>query len=154
VTTEELLARVPIFAGLTRDQITKLARLVASRSFPRAAVIMREGDGDAALYIIVHGLVSVTKRTPNGDSVELARLSAPDFVGDMALLDGMARSATVTALDDTECMVMSRQFFFATLRNDPEIAVAMLPTLSLRIRLLEKRLMQFSANEVNRHSLA
>ena len=154
MTTEELLARVPIFAGLNREQLSRLSRLVVSRQFPRDSVLIREGDGDAALFVIVSGLVGVTKRTPSGAQLELARLTAPDFVGDMALLDGMARSASVTALEDTECLVLSRQFFFATLRNDPEIAVAMLPTLSLRIRLLEKRLMQFSANEVNRHSLA
>lgn len=154
MTPEELLARVPIFAGLSKEQLARLARLVVARQFPRGSIMIREGDGDAALYVIVSGLVAVTKRTPNGAQIELARLTAPDFVGDMALLDGMARSASVTVLEDAECLMMSRQFFFATLRNDPEIAVAMLPTLSLRIRLLEKRLLQFSASEVNRHSLA
>ncbi|HUS17177.1 MAG TPA: cyclic nucleotide-binding domain-containing protein [Chloroflexia bacterium] len=136
---EELLARVPIFAGLNKDQLAGLAGLVVRRSFPRGQVLIREGDTDAALYIIVSGEVSVTKRgAPGNPDLQLATQGPGAFVGEMTLLDGSPRSATVTALSPTECLVLTRWVFNTTLRSDPLIAVAMLPVLSQRIRSAEE----------------
>jgi CRP-like cAMP-binding protein len=136
---EELLARVPIFAGLNKDQLAALAGLVVRRTFTRGQVLIREGDTDAALYIIVSGQVSVTKRAaPGGTDLHLATQGPGAFVGEMTLLDGSPRSATVTALASTECLVLTRWVFNTTLRSDPLIAVAMLPVLSQRIRSAEE----------------
>lgn len=133
-----MLAHVPIFAGLSKDQLAALARLVVRRSFPRGQVIIREGDTDAALYIIVSGQVTVTKKAnPGGPDLHLATQGAGAFVGEMTLLDGSPRSATVTALTAVECLVLTRWVFNTTLRSDPLIAVAMLPVLSQRIRIAE-----------------
>ncbi|HMA34727.1 MAG TPA: cyclic nucleotide-binding domain-containing protein [Chloroflexia bacterium] len=154
MTTEELLGRVPVFSDLSPAQLARLSQLVAPRTFAEGAVIIREGETDAALYMIVQGQVAVTKRTPTGAAFELARLAAPEIVGDMALLDGQSRSATVTALEPTECLVLDRPAFLATLHAEPALAIAMLPTLSQRIRLLEQRLLALSATEVHRSSLA
>jgi len=130
-----MLARVPIFAALSKDQLAALARLVVRRSFPRGQLIIREGDTDAALYIIVSGQVAITKKTsPGVPDVRLSTKGAGDFVGEMTLLDGSPRSATVSALAPTECLVLTRWVFNTTLRSDPLIAVAMLPYLSRRIR--------------------
>lgn len=135
---EELLARTPIFAALSREQLSTLARLVVRRTFPPGAVIMREGDTDAALYVIASGRVSVGKKSSaTGADVQVATLGAGDFVGDMTLLDGGPRSATVTAISATDCLVLTRWVFNTTLRSDPLIAVAMLPYLSQRIRKAE-----------------
>ena len=94
---------------------------------------------DAALYIILKGQVSVVKRGPEGQGdINLATLDEGDFFGEMALLDGAPRSASVTALTPTECLLLTRWVFYTTLRSDPEIAVAMLPTLSKRVRDAEE----------------
>jgi CRP/FNR family transcriptional regulator, cyclic AMP receptor protein len=139
VSIEELLARVPIFAALNKEQLAGLARLVVRRTFLRGSVIIREGDTEAALYLIASGQVSVTKRNlPGSPDLYLATLNPGDFVGEMALLDGAPRSATVTALVRTECLVLTRWVFNTTLRSDPLIAVAMLPYLSQRIRQAEE----------------
>ena len=132
---EESLARVPIFAPLSKEQLAALARLVVQRQFARDQVLIREGDTDAALYIVVSGQVSVTKRgAAGGADLHLQTLGPGSFVGEMALLDGSPRSATVTALVTTECLVLTRWVFNTTLRSDPLIAVAMLPVLSRRVR--------------------
>ncbi len=132
---EELLARVPIFAPLSKKQLAELARLVVQRQFARGQVLIREGDTDAALYIVVSGQVSVTKRgTAGGTDLHLQTLGPGSFVGEMTLLDGSPRSATVTALVATDCLVLTRWVFNTTLRSDPLIAVAMLPVLSQRVR--------------------
>src|SRR4051812_42264826 len=109
MSTEEMLARVPIFVALNKEQLNTLARLVAQRSFPRSTVIIRENDTDAALYIITRGQVSVTKKGALGQpDLQLATLSEGDFFGEMTLLDGAPRSATVTALVPTECLLLTR----------------------------------------------
>ena len=136
MTSDEVLARVPIFIGLSPEQLKTLSRLVAQRTFPRGTVIIREGDeSDASLYIILKGQVDVTKQGGDGQpDIKFATLSEGDFFGEMALLDGAPRSATVTAATATETLLLSRWVFYTTLRSEPEIAVAMLPTLSKRIR--------------------
>jgi CRP/FNR family cyclic AMP-dependent transcriptional regulator len=136
---EDMLARVPIFVALSKEQLGTLARLVAHRTFPRGTVIIRENDTDAALYIILKGQVSVVKKGLEGQpDIKLATLEEGDFFGEMALLDGAPRSASVTALTPTECLLLTRWVFYTTLRSDPEIAVAMLPTLSKRVRDAEE----------------
>lgn len=135
-----MLAQVPIFAALSRDQLSALARLVVRRQFARGQVLIREDDTDAALYILVNGQVSVTKRGATaGAEVHLQTLGPGSFVGEMALLDGSPRSATVTALANTECLILTRWVFNTTLRSDPSIAVAMLPVLSRRVRQADEQ---------------
>jgi CRP/FNR family cyclic AMP-dependent transcriptional regulator len=135
-----MLAQVPIFAALSRDQLSALARLVVRRQFARGQVLIREDDTDAALYILVSGQVSVTKRgAAAGSAVHLQTLGPGSFVGEMALLDGSPRSATVTALANTECLILTRWVFNTTLRSDPSIAVAMLPVLSRRVRQADEQ---------------
>jgi CRP/FNR family cyclic AMP-dependent transcriptional regulator len=133
--TEDMLARVPIFVALSPSQLNTLARMVGHRMFPRGMEIIREGDTDAALYIILQGQVAVTKKGPPGHpDLQLATMGPGDFFGEMALLDGAPRSATVTALTTTECLLLTRLVFYTTLREDPQIAIAMLSTLSKRVR--------------------
>ena len=135
-----MLARVSIFAPLNKEQLSNLAQLVVRRSFARGTVIIREGDTDAALYVIIIGDVAVTKRGTSGTGeLQLSTLHAGDFFGEMALIDGSPRSASVTAVTATECLVLTRWVFNTTLRSDPLIAVAMLPVLSRRIRETDER---------------
>ena len=131
----ELLARISIFGTLSKDQLASLASLVERRTLSPNAIIIREGDTNSALYVIVSGAVSVTRRAQGGGpDIELSTLGPGEFVGEMTLLDGAPRSATVRALSETECVVLPRWVFLNMLRRDPEIAVAMLPALSRRIR--------------------
>lgn len=133
--TEDMLARVPIFVALSPSQLSTLARMVGHRMFPRGMEIIREGDTDAALYIILHGQVEVTKKgSSEQPDLQLATMGPGDFFGEMALLDGAPRSATVTALSTTECLLLTRLVFYTTLREDPQIAISMLSTLSKRVR--------------------
>ena len=62
------------------------------------------------------------------------------FFGEMGLIDGAPRSATIQALEDTECLVLSRWDFIAELRTNPQMAVAILPVLSRRLREVEDKL--------------
>lgn len=131
---EDTLAAVPLFSELGRRDLSRLAKATVSRRFTGGDVIVKEGDQAVAFYIISKGKAEVVK----GERT-LATLGQGDFFGEMSLLDGYLRSASVRAAEETECLVLSRWDFLAELRSSPHIAVAMLPVLSRRLREADER---------------
>ncbi|MDZ4277984.1 MAG: cyclic nucleotide-binding domain-containing protein [Dehalococcoidia bacterium] len=136
---EETLASVPLFSRLGRSDLERMGKAVVSRKYAKDEEIVKEGEQAVAFYVIVNGKVGIVK---GGQTVNT--LGAGDFFGEMALLDHYPRATSVIALDDTECLVMTRWDFTAELRTDPTIALAMLPELSKRIRQLETELDELS----------
>ena len=136
---QQELSKVWIFAKLEPDDLERIGKSVVPRSFPKGSEIVKEGEQAVAFYVIVKGKVEVRK----GDQV-LNALSAGDSFGEMALLDGFPRVANVLAVEDTDCLVMTRWDFTAELKSNPSIALTMLPVMSKRIRELEERLEQLS----------
>ena len=104
---------------------------MVNRDVPNGAVVVAAGDPGDAFFIIAEGSVCV--RT----SGRVARLHAGEFFGEMALLDGAPRSATVTADGDVRLMVVPRNEFLQLLQDEPNITIAILATLSQRVRLLQ-----------------
>ena len=134
---EDLLKKVPIFSQLERRPLERLAKLMNTRAVRAGEVIIKEGDQAAGFFVISSGKAEVV-RGADGDSPEvLATLGAGDFFGEMALFEGFPRNATVRAVDDSECLVMTRWDFTAEMKTHPEIAVGMLPVLVRRLRDVE-----------------
>lgn len=129
---ENELAALPLFSRLEKDDLARIGKSVVPRSFPAGETIIKEGEQAVAFYVIVSGRVEMTK---GGGKV--GEKHAGESFGDMALLDGFPRSTTVTALEDTACLVMTRWDFTAELKSNPSIALALLPELSKIIRRLE-----------------
>lgn len=138
--TEDTLAKVPLFSQLSRKDLKRLARGTVSRRFSKGDVIVKEGDQAIAFYMISSGRAEVVKGKQGSKPRVLNKLGPGEFFGEMALLDGYLRSASVRALEDTECLVLSRWDFLAELRSSPSIAVQMLPILSRRLRDAEAQL--------------
>jgi len=134
-----MLKKVPIFSELAPRDLDRLAAIVVPRQAKRGEVIIREGDQAAGVFIIVSGKVEVVRGQGRNEQV-LATLGPGDFFGEMALFEGFPRNATVRALEDTECLALTRWDFLAELKNHPEIAVAMLQVLVRRLRAVEARL--------------
>jgi CRP-like cAMP-binding protein len=137
---EEALAAVPLFSELTRKDLTRLGRAVVERKYSKGETIVKEGEQAVAFFIITKGHAEVAQLIAGKRSQKLAELGRGQFFGEMALLDGAPRVATVKALDDTECLVLSRWDFIAEMRSNPHIAVSMLPILSRRLREVEAKL--------------
>lgn len=129
---EEQLARVWMFSRLERDDLTRMGKVVVPRAYKTGETIVSEGDRGVAFYMVVSGKVGITKA---GEA--LGEFGPGGSFGEMSLLDGYPRSATLTALEDTECLVMTAWDFTAEMKANPSIAIAMLPELSKRIRRLE-----------------
>jgi CRP-like cAMP-binding protein len=129
---EEQLAKVWIFSKLDQSDLQRIAKAVVPRTYKKGETIVSEGEQAVAFYTITSGRVEVTK---GGE--RLTTMGPGGSFGEMALLDGHPRSASLVAVEDTECLVMTRWDFSAELRTNPNMAAAMLPELSKRIRRLE-----------------
>jgi CRP/FNR family cyclic AMP-dependent transcriptional regulator len=134
------LGAVPIFARLRDDQLSRLALRTTARAFAPGTVIVREGDTSMSLYVILSGSVRVDRSRPEGGTVRVAELGVRDAFGEMGLIDDAPRSATVTAETETTCALLAKWDFQNEIREDPEIAVALLPVLTQRIRAMNERL--------------
>ena len=143
MTTEAALKGVEIFARLNNRQIGRLARLSSRRQFAAGTQILRAGDGGVALYVIVSGRVRITHDADETGAELLLREMGPgEAFGEIALIDGGPRSADVTAVEETECVLLSRWDFSGEMRDDPDIARALLPVLCQKIRQLVDQLAQ------------
>ncbi len=126
--------RVALFADLDPAQLQNLGRMASSRRYAAGAPILREAEPGDVFFVIVSGEVKVFVDSPDGREVVLTHLQAGEFFGEMALLEGGSRSASVTALSECELMTLSRDDFFALLSRDFALTRKILQALSARLR--------------------
>jgi CRP-like cAMP-binding protein len=138
---EEALRNVQLFSQFASKDLNRLGRAVVERNYKKGETIVKEGEQAVAFFIITSGKVEVSQSAGAKKSQQtLNTLGKSATFGEMALLDGGPRAATVKALEDTTCLVLSRWDFVAELQTNPHMAVAMLPVLSRRLREVEAKL--------------
>jgi len=131
----DVLKRITLFSDLEKDQIDALAQVAKSRVYPKGSIIIYEGDtGDALLYLIIEGRAKVTLISDEGREIILATLKTGDFFGEMSLLDGAPRSATIVAMEDTRLLVLYREDFLAKLVEHPSVSMKIFQALTARLR--------------------
>jgi CRP/FNR family transcriptional regulator, cyclic AMP receptor protein len=135
-----LLHRMPLFAGLSPDESQMIARITKPQRYTRHQVIIRAGERGSVFFLLTAGIVRVSVAGQQGKEIILGVLYPNDFFGEMALLDGLPRLATVTTLADSEVLMISRQEFLNCIRRMPQIAAKMIITLSLRLRRADQKL--------------
>jgi CRP-like cAMP-binding protein len=134
----DYLGQVPLFARLGRSELKKLAGLCIPRNFPEGTLIIEEGSVGLGLFVITAGRVEIFMGS--GESrVDLATLEAGGIVGELSVIDDVERSASVRAMTDAECLLLTRDSFQTLLRQDPEIAWCVVPVLTQRVRALQDR---------------
>jgi len=144
LTYVDFLKNVPLFSELDDEELQQLASVMREQHYKKHTTIVYVDDPGSALYILKSGLVKVTIEDQNGDEMILRMLYPTDFFGDMSLLDGMPRSATVTTQEASEVLTMSREHFLDIIEKSPKILLKTTAVLSKRLR---------KANELI-HSLA
>ncbi|GAK51785.1 putative esterase of the alpha-beta hydrolase superfamily [Candidatus Moduliflexus flocculans] len=130
----DVLQPIPLFESLAKDARDFITSRLRSEHFAPGETIVRQGDTGDSLYIIVSGLVKVTKREKDGTSHELARLQNGDYFGEMSLLAGQPRSADITAITETSTLKLSKPELDGMLLEYPTIAVHFSRVLSKRLR--------------------
>jgi type IV pilus assembly protein PilB len=128
------LKNVKLFAELSPDSLAKLGTCLKTAEFPPTEVIVREGAPGVSMYLIKSGLVEVRKKDPaTGIDFLVAQLSEGAAVGEMSLLTGKPRSATVTTVQTTVVFTLTRADFRNLLTQHPEISLGLARILAERL---------------------
>ena len=128
----ELLRRVPLFAGLGRREIERLGMLADEVDLPEGRVLMRQGERGDDLFVVVEGGVRVER-----DGQLLRDLGQGEILGEIALVDGGPRSATVTLTAPSRLLVIGHRQFHALMDEFPSVRTHVLATLAARVRNLD-----------------
>jgi CRP-like cAMP-binding protein len=122
----DALARVPMLASLDRKHLEKLSRDFSDRTFPAGSVVVREGDDHGIGFFVVADGEAVA--TVGGN--EVARIGPGNHFGEVALISERVRTATVTAVTDLHCYVMTMWDFRAFVQGDADVAWKLLEQLA------------------------
>ncbi len=143
----DFLKYVPIFSELDDNTLDQISKLGIRKNFTKDSVVLFEHETGSALFVIVSGKVKVSRVSDDGKEVILTILGESDFFGEMAILDGLARSANVTAMEDSELFIIQRSEFLELLQSHPEIAIALLQELTQRLRSADMKIKSLSLKD-------
>lgn len=138
--TEEFLVQVPLFHSFQPEDIERLSASIGTQTLIKGDVLFRKGSEGTVLYIIKEGRIKIVLPSKSGDEVILAIFSDKDFFGEMALLDGIPRSADAIALEECELLVLSRSDFLSFLMVNKNAMQSVLASLSMRLRKTDDQL--------------
>jgi CRP-like cAMP-binding protein len=127
-TKAEALGRCTLFQGLTKDELKDLAKLTEDLEVDTGKVLCREGETAQEFFVIIDGEAEATK-----DGRSLRTMSDGDFFGEIALLEDVPRTATVTAKTPLRFFVLTRQSFWSLLERQPEVERKVLRELAKRV---------------------
>jgi len=146
---QDLLANIPLFAKLKPTELAELAGLLKEQKVDNQQVVFWIGDEGADFYLVQVGRVAVCYPDDMGHEVTIAVLGAGDFFGEISLLDGGPRTATIRAEDDVRLLSLSRHDFLEFLIRNPTAGIHILTILGQRQReMLQKMRGLKNVNEV------
>ena len=130
----EFLKEIVLFASMDDDERSALAAIMGEESFREGQVVYQAGDQGGTMHIILEGEVEISLTDPDGEKIVLDELGANDFFGELSLLDGGLRSATVTALCATRALKLRREDLLPLLLDRPHMAQDMMGALVKIVR--------------------
>jgi CRP-like cAMP-binding protein len=148
---KELLAQASIFCGITGPALEDLAHRFQVRTRSATVAFCSKDEPGDAMYLIFSGRVKVVLGggSPQSRELTLATLDAGEFFGEMSLLDGSPRSATVISIDDTTLLVLTRDEFHEHLKRHPQTAINLLGELSRRLRHADEKIADLALHDVH-----
>ncbi|MBT6175970.1 MAG: cyclic nucleotide-binding domain-containing protein [Deltaproteobacteria bacterium] len=143
----KFLSHLPVFSNLSDEEIGEIVRLFKPATMKAGEILVSEGDTSQSMLIIESGQVAVVKTTHQGDEKVLAILDAPTVIGELSLLDGIKRSATVRCAKDGQAWRIERADFEVLRQNFHPAAFKVLHNLGLmmaeRLRSTNARISEF-----------
>lgn len=134
------LKEIPLFSHLKEAQLKEIAARCRMVRFAKGEVIFHRTDMSTDLYIVDRGGAKAVLSDNEGDEIVLARFEPGSFFGELSLLDGKGRSATIVADTDAELSILSQTDLLGLLSKDPRIAIAMMATLADRLRKADEKI--------------
>jgi CRP-like cAMP-binding protein len=135
----DVLARTSVFASLDRRQLEQLGGLCVRKRYRAREVVLKKGDPALQLFVIVSGRLKALTSGSDGRQAALNIMGPGEVFGEVAVLDGQPRSATITAIEPCELLVIHRNELLHFLERSPSAALKLLEVLARRLRLLSER---------------
>ena len=129
-----VLRKHPIFCDLEPSALDQLCRYAKHASLKRGATIFSKGDPGNSLFAVISGTVKISISSPDGRNAILNLIGAGELFGEVAVLDGQARTADATANTNCEIFIIDRREFLPFVRSQPELAMKFIELLCARLR--------------------
>jgi CRP/FNR family transcriptional regulator, cyclic AMP receptor protein len=133
--TIEALGQSRVLGGLAREELAQLAAMMRSRSYRRGEVVFHRDDPGEALHVVCRGHLKIVLPSASGAEAVLAIIGPGELFGELALLDGGPRSATVLALEPVETAALCRADFLELVERSPAVTARLLAALARIIRV-------------------
>ena len=134
----EVLAKVSLFSNMKASDVERIASLAQSHMFQAGETIIREGDRDGRLFVVVSGEVEIIKALGKKNERYVRTLGPLSYFGEMALIDDLVRSASVVAKGETGVLILDQWSLRQDIERYPAMAFELMRMLSQRIRAIEK----------------
>jgi CRP-like cAMP-binding protein len=144
----ELLARVPVFSTLEREDLERIADLAVPRAFEPGQIAFREGDSSDTCYIVRSGRARAVREHSGGRTITLATFGPGDIFGELALFEDERRSATVEAIEETSVVAVLGPDMRRLMVEHPGISARLVIALGRRLRETNERLSRQSFQTV------
>ncbi|MFT5085576.1 MAG: CRP/FNR family cyclic AMP-dependent transcriptional regulator [Lentisphaeria bacterium] len=131
-----MLENVHLFAKVPKTALAELEKICVVRKYPKNNILFLEGDDSHHIYIIRKGKVSVSRTVEDGRQVVLNYMAEGEYFGELSLLDGKPRSATISTVTACEFIAISRSSFIQLMQNTPELSTVLIEALTARVREL------------------
>lgn len=147
-TNASMLQRVPLFSGLTDDNLRSIVKECQSRIYVQHAIVVRQGEPADALHVLLTGRAKALIVHPDGREITLAVIRAGEFFGEMGLVDGAPRAATVQALEPCRTLRLPRRIFDRLLRSNFGLAMNVVRGLVSRLRTADRSIESLALMDV------
>lgn len=150
----QALRSVPLFQALDNKDAADLFSLFSVRTIPAGTALFRRDDPGDAMFFIESGHIRISVHDTDGRNTTLADMGSGDFFGEMAMLDGCARSADATAIEETHLAVLAREDLREFVHKNPDIALGLLTAMTQRLRRTDNLLRHRISRNVNEEEAA
>lgn len=132
---KNLLASSDLLKGLDEENLERLLSMTVTRKLAKGDTLFVKGDPGDSFFGVQEGKIKITTTSPNGKEVTLNIIEAGKFFGEIALLDGMDRTADAVAMEKTELVVIQRRDFIPFLEKNPKLCIQVMQLLCHRVRI-------------------
>jgi CRP-like cAMP-binding protein len=136
----DLIKKIPLFSGLSREEVEGLLTSSEKRRYPRGSIVLHKSDEGQVIYLILKGKVKVVLFSDEGKEIILNTLESGNYFGEMSAFDRRPRSATIITMEESEFLVISREAITDQIKVNPLIALKLLAEMSRRLREADEQI--------------
>jgi len=144
---DDFLQDIGLFSGLDEKELGRIENVMTIKTYPKNSMIVLEEEFGDTVYIVKSGTIKITRLNDEGKEVILALMGGGEFFGELAALDGEARSANALAQEECKLYLLHRSDFIDLLKHNTKISFTLLSELARRIRHSDQQIEALSLDD-------